>query len=90
MGCYPTDHASPIGILASILLWVKTHAMYLLASAPADALGGGVIVTASITNDSVDSLGLKDGMNAIAVIKAFAVEQIGGLGNGETPLPFSS
>jgi molybdopterin-binding protein len=33
-------------------------------------IGGGVIVTSSITNDSVDNLGLKVGMAAAAVIKA--------------------
>ena len=33
-------------------------------------IGGGVIVTSSITNQSVDSLGLKAGQAAYAVIKA--------------------
>jgi len=33
-------------------------------------IGGGVIVTASITNEAVDDLGLKVGDDAIAVIKA--------------------
>lgn len=33
-------------------------------------IGGGVIVTASITNEAVDDLGLKKGMAASAVIKA--------------------
>jgi molybdopterin-binding protein len=33
-------------------------------------IGGGVIVTASITNEAVDELGLKTGDDAIAVIKA--------------------
>jgi molybdopterin-binding protein len=33
-------------------------------------IGGGVIVTSSITNESVDSLGLKPGQAAPAVIKA--------------------
>jgi len=33
-------------------------------------IGGGVIVTSSITNESVDSLGLKAGQAAYAVIKA--------------------
>ncbi|OWJ65926.1 TOBE domain-containing protein [Inquilinus limosus] len=33
-------------------------------------IGGGVIVTSSITNESVDSLGLKPGQAAYAVIKA--------------------
>jgi molybdopterin-binding protein len=33
-------------------------------------IGGGVIVTSSITNESVDSLGLKKGQAAYAVIKA--------------------
>jgi len=33
-------------------------------------LGGGVVVTASITNEAVDELGLKTGGTAIAVIKA--------------------
>jgi molybdopterin-binding protein len=31
---------------------------------------GGTLVTASITNDAVDELGLKVGQTAIAVIKA--------------------
>jgi molybdopterin-binding protein len=33
-------------------------------------LGGGAVVTASITNEAVEELGLKDGMAASAVIKA--------------------
>ena len=33
-------------------------------------IGGGVIVTASITNEAVDDLALKAGDAAIAVIKA--------------------
>ncbi len=33
-------------------------------------IGGGVIVTASITNEAVDDLALKQGEQAIAVIKA--------------------
>lgn len=33
-------------------------------------IGGGVIVTASITNEAVDELGLKVGDEAWAVIKA--------------------
>lgn len=33
-------------------------------------IGGGVIVTASITNEAVDELGIKQGMAASAVIKA--------------------
>jgi molybdopterin-binding protein len=33
-------------------------------------IGGGVIVTSSITNEAVDELGLKVGDEAIAVIKA--------------------
>jgi molybdopterin-binding protein len=33
-------------------------------------LGGGVIVTASITNESVDSLKLTTGMPAYAVVKS--------------------
>jgi len=33
-------------------------------------VGGGAIVTASITNESVDELGLKKGMAASAVIKS--------------------
>jgi molybdopterin-binding protein len=33
-------------------------------------IGGGVIVTASITNEAVDDLGLKAGDTACAVIKA--------------------
>ena len=33
-------------------------------------IGGGVIVTSSITNEAVDSLGLQAGQAAYAVIKA--------------------
>lgn len=33
-------------------------------------IGGGVLVTSSITNGSVDSLGLAPGKDAYAVIKA--------------------
>jgi molybdopterin-binding protein len=33
-------------------------------------IGGGVIITASITNEAVDELGLKAGDAAYAVIKA--------------------
>jgi molybdopterin-binding protein len=33
-------------------------------------IGGGVIITSSITNEAVDDLGLKAGDDAIAVIKA--------------------
>ena len=33
-------------------------------------IGGGVIITSSITNEAVDDLGLKVGDAAIAVIKA--------------------
>jgi molybdopterin-binding protein len=33
-------------------------------------IGGGVIITASITNEAVADLGLKIGMEAVAVIKA--------------------
>ena len=33
-------------------------------------LGPGQVVTASITNEAVDELGLKEGVKAIAVIKA--------------------
>jgi molybdopterin-binding protein len=33
-------------------------------------IGGGVIVTASITNEAIDELGLAVGDQAIAVIKA--------------------
>lgn len=33
-------------------------------------IGGGIIVTASITNEAVDDLGLKVGDQATAVIKA--------------------
>ena len=33
-------------------------------------IGGGVIVTSSITNESIDELGLAPGQDAIAVIKA--------------------
>jgi molybdopterin-binding protein len=33
-------------------------------------IGNGVIITASITNEAVDDLGLKAGDDAIAMIKA--------------------
>lgn len=33
-------------------------------------IGGGAIITASITNEAVDDLGLKVGQDATAVIKA--------------------
>jgi molybdopterin-binding protein len=33
-------------------------------------IGGGVVITASITNEAVADLGLKPGQDAIAVIKA--------------------
>ncbi len=33
-------------------------------------IGGGVIITSSITNEAVDDLGLKIGDAAVAVIKA--------------------
>ncbi|RYB05039.1 TOBE domain-containing protein [Lichenibacterium ramalinae] len=33
-------------------------------------IGGGVIVTASVTNEAVDELGLKVGEAALAVVKA--------------------
>lgn len=33
-------------------------------------IGGGVIVTSSITNEAVAELGLKPGQDAVAVIKA--------------------
>ena len=33
-------------------------------------IGGGAVVTASITNEAVDDLGLKVGDEALAVIKA--------------------
>ncbi|HLL26859.1 MAG TPA: molybdopterin-binding protein [Xanthobacteraceae bacterium] len=33
-------------------------------------IGGGTIVTASITNEAVDDLGLKSGSAATAIIKA--------------------
>jgi len=33
-------------------------------------IGGGVIITSSITNEAVDDLGLRTGDEAIAVIKA--------------------
>ena len=33
-------------------------------------IGGGVVITSSITNEAVDDLGLRTGDDAIAVIKA--------------------
>ena len=33
-------------------------------------IGAGVVVTASVTNEAVDELGLKVGQEAVAVIKA--------------------
>jgi molybdopterin-binding protein len=33
-------------------------------------IGGGVVVTASITNQAVDELGLSEGKTAYAVVKA--------------------
>ena len=33
-------------------------------------IGSGVVITASITNEAIDELGLKNGEEAIAVIKA--------------------
>jgi molybdopterin-binding protein len=33
-------------------------------------IGNGVVITASITNEAVDDLGLRSGDDAIAVIKA--------------------
>jgi molybdate transport system regulatory protein len=36
-------------------------------------LPGGAVVTASVTNDAVDALGLHVGQDATAVIKAYAV-----------------
>ncbi|BCJ89284.1 transporter [Terrihabitans soli] len=33
-------------------------------------IGGGQMVTASITNEAVDELGLKKGQKAVAIIKA--------------------
>jgi molybdopterin-binding protein len=33
-------------------------------------VGGGVVITASITNEAVEALGLKAGIEAFAVIKA--------------------
>ena len=33
-------------------------------------IGGGVVITSSITNEAIDELGLKAGDDAIAVIKA--------------------
>jgi molybdopterin-binding protein len=36
-------------------------------------LGGGNVVTASITNESVDDLKLQQGQNAYAIIKATSV-----------------
>jgi len=36
-------------------------------------LPGGAVVTASVTNDAVDALGLKPGLAATAVFKAYSV-----------------
>ena len=36
-------------------------------------IGGGVVITSSITNEAVDDLGLRTGDDAIAVIKASEV-----------------
>lgn len=33
-------------------------------------IGNGVVITASITNEAIDDLGLRDGDEAFAVIKA--------------------
>ena len=33
-------------------------------------IGGGVIVTSSVTNEAVDDLGLEAGMEAYAIVKA--------------------
>ena len=33
-------------------------------------IGGGVVITAAITNEAVADLGLRPGMDAVAVIKA--------------------
>ncbi len=33
-------------------------------------IGGGVVITASITNEAVDDLGLKPGDDVIAIVKA--------------------
>ncbi len=33
-------------------------------------IGGGVIVTSSVTNEAVDDLGFKAGMEACAIVKA--------------------
>lgn len=36
-------------------------------------IGGGQVITASITNEAADDLKLKEGMTAVAVIKASEV-----------------
>lgn len=33
-------------------------------------IGGGVVITSSITNEAVDDLGLKAGDEAVAIVKA--------------------
>jgi molybdopterin-binding protein len=51
---------------------VDVHKGATIANVKID-VGGGVIITASITNESVDSLGLAAGKDAYAVIKASEV-----------------
>jgi molybdopterin-binding protein len=67
----PQMQAYPEGACAAMKIQRALGAAAVLAAlaAPA-ALGHGVLVTASITNDAVDELKLKKGDKAYAVIKA--------------------